>query len=60
MQTANTGFVDKNDLDKTCFQHEMAYLNANIWLKEHHLIKFQEIKLFKLEAIQNMMDMKKD
>ena len=25
MQTENTDFVYKNDLDKTCFQHYMAY-----------------------------------
>ena len=25
MQTGNTDFIYKNDLDKTCFQHDMAY-----------------------------------
>ena len=25
MQTGNTNYIDKNDLDKVCFQHDMAY-----------------------------------
>ena len=25
MQTGNTGFIYKNELDKACFQHNMAY-----------------------------------
>ena len=25
MQTGNTDFIHKNDLDKACFQHDMAY-----------------------------------
>ena len=25
MQTRNTDFIYRNDLDKTCFQHDMAY-----------------------------------
>ena len=25
MQTGNTDFIYKNELDKTCFQHDMAY-----------------------------------
>ena len=25
MHTGNTGFIYKNDLDKACFQHDMAY-----------------------------------
>ena len=24
MQTGNTGFIYKNELDKACFQHDMA------------------------------------
>ena len=31
MQTENTGFIYKNELDKACFQHDMAY----IMLKTH-------------------------
>ena len=25
MQTRNTNFISRNELDKTCFQHDMAY-----------------------------------
>ena len=25
MQTGNTDFISKNELDKACFQHDMAY-----------------------------------
>ena len=25
MQTGNTGFIDRNELNKACFQHDMAY-----------------------------------
>ena len=27
MQTGNTDFIYKNELDKACFQHDMAYDN---------------------------------
>ena len=25
MQIENTDFINRNELDKTCFQHDMAY-----------------------------------
>ena len=25
MQTGNTNYIQKNDFDKACFQHDMAY-----------------------------------
>ena len=25
MQTGNTSYIYKNDLDKACFQHDMSY-----------------------------------
>ena len=25
MKTGNTDFIDKNEFDKACFQHDMAY-----------------------------------
>ena len=25
MQTGNTNFINRNELDKVCFQHDMAY-----------------------------------
>ena len=29
MQTGNTNLMYKNDLDKACFQHDMAYGKSN-------------------------------
>ena len=28
MQTGNTDFIYKNELDKACFQHDMAYVKS--------------------------------
>ena len=30
MQTGNSNFAYKNELDKACFQHDMAYGNQKI------------------------------
>ena len=38
MQTGNTNFIYKNELDKACFQHDMAYG------KSKDLIKRTQIK----------------
>ena len=35
-------------------------VNIKILLKEHNQITFQEIKLLKLQVIQNLMDIKED
>ena len=29
MQTGNTDIIYKNELDKACFQHDMAYCKSN-------------------------------
>ena len=34
--TRNTSYIYKNELDKTCFQHDIAYGD----FKEHFLIKY--------------------
>ena len=45
MQTGNTDFMYKNELDKVCFQHDMAYG------KSKHLIKrIQSDKILKNKA----------
>ena len=39
MQTDNTIFIYKNDLDKACFQHDMAYgILLKICLKEQNQV----------------------
>ena len=59
MQTGNTDFIYINELDKACFQHNMAYSK---WkdLAKINQTKVQEIKHLKLRVIQNMMVTKED
>ena len=59
MQTGNTDFIYRNELDKACFQHNMAYSK---WkdLAKIYQTKVQEIKHLKLRVIQNMMVSKED
>ena len=33
MQTGNTNFIYKNEHDKACFQHRMAYGKSKYWGK---------------------------
>ena len=40
LQTGNTGFIYKNELDKACFQHDMAYGKTKDLAKGHNQIKF--------------------
>ena len=51
VQTGNTDFIYKNELDKACFQHDMVYG------KSKDLIKTTQLKL---RVIQNMMVIKED
>ena len=37
MQTGNTNFIYKNELDKACFQHEMAYGNFERFSKKNSI-----------------------
>ena len=60
MQTGNTNYIYKNDIDKACFQHDMAHGKYKDRLKEQNQRKFWNIKPLKLLVMQNMMDMKKD
>ena len=60
MQTGNTNYIYKNDLDKACFQYDWLMVTIKMWLNIQNQIKCSEIKHLKLQVIQNMMDMKKD
>ena len=44
MQTEDTNYIYKNELDKACFQHDVAY--------GKHILQ--------LQTIQNMMDIKEN
>ena len=59
-QTGNTNYIYKNDLDKTCFQHDITYGKHKDLTKRTQSDKVYETKLLKLKAIQNMIDVKED
>ena len=59
MQIGNTDFIYKNELDKACFQHDMAFGKSKNLAKRTQ-IKVWEIKHLKLRVIQNMMVIKED
>ena len=40
IQTGNTDFIYRNELDKACFQHDMAYGKSKDLAKRTHKIKF--------------------
>ena len=48
MQTGNTDFIYKNELDKACFQHDMAYRKSKYLIKKTQSDKFLKDKAFKL------------
>ena len=58
MQTGNAGFIDRNELNKACFQHDMAYGKSKDLAKRTKSDKVLKDKAFKLRLIQNMMVIK--
>ena len=58
MQTGNTDFIYKNELDKACFQHNVVYGKSNNLAKRPQSDK--ALKLSKLQVIQNLMVTKND
>ena len=48
MQTENTDFIYKNDLDKACFQHDMAYGKSKDLAKRTQSDKVLRVKAFKI------------
>ena len=47
MQTGNTDFIYKNELDKACFQHDMAYGKSKGLVKRTQSDKFLKDKAYK-------------
>ena len=47
MQTGNTDFICKNELDKACFQHDMAYDKSKDLGKRTQSDKVLSDKVFK-------------
>ena len=60
MLTGNTDFIYRNELDKACFQHDMAYGKSKDLTKITQSDKVLKIKHLKLRVIQNMMVIKED
>ena len=60
MQTGNTDFFYKNELDKACFQYDMAYGKSKDLVRRTQWDKVLKDKAFKLQVIQNMMVIKEE
>ena len=50
MQTGNTNFIYKNELDKACFQHDMAYGKSKELVKITQSDKVLTDKAFKIAS----------
>ena len=50
MQTGNTDFIYKNELDKACFQHDMAYSKTKDLAKRTQSDKVLRDKSFKIAS----------
>ena len=50
MQTGNTNLIYKNELDKACFQHDMAYGKSKDLAKRTQSDKFLRDKAFKIAS----------
>ena len=48
MQTGNTDFIYKNELDKACFRHDAAYSDSKGLLKRTQSDKILKDKAFKI------------
>ena len=48
MQTGNTNFIYKNELDKACFQHDRAYGKTKDLVKRTQSDKVLKNKAFKI------------
>ena len=60
MQTKNANFIYKIELDKACFQHDMAYGKSKDLVKRTQSDKVLKDKALNLGVIQNMMVIKED
>ena len=50
MQTGNTEFIYRNELDKACFQHDMAYGKSKDLAKRTQSDKVLRDKAFKIAS----------
>ena len=50
MQTRNTNFIYENELDKACFQHDMAYGKSKDLVKKTQSDTLLKNKAFKIAS----------
>ena len=50
MQTGNISFIYKNELDKACFQHHIAYGKSKDFVKRTQSDKVLKNKVFKIAS----------
>ena len=55
MQTGNTDFIYKNELNKACFQHDMVYGKAKDLVRRTQSDKVLRDKVFKIASDPKMM-----
>ena len=60
METGNTDFIYKNELEKACVQHDMAYGKSKDLTKRTQSDKILRNKAFKLELTQDTMVIKEN
>ena len=59
-ETGDRSYIYKNELDKACFQHDMAYGDFKDLTNRTAAGKVLRNKGLKLLVIRNMMDIKED
>ena len=59
-ETGDTSYIYKNELDKACFQHDIAYGDFKDLAKGTAADKVLRDKAFKNASDQNMMGIKED
>ena len=59
-ETGDTSYIYKNELDKACFQHDMAYGDFKDLKRRTASDKILRDKAFNIVKILNIMDIKED
>ena len=59
-ETRDTRYICKNELDKACFQHDMAYGDFKDLTKRTFADKVLRDKAFKIAMIKNMTDIREN
>ena len=60
MQTGDTNYIYKNEMDKACFQHDMGYGDFKDVARRTQSDKVLKDKSFEIANNQNTMDIKED